>query len=67
MDLAAIANGTQNNISDAGVSQSVAIDILKKAQDIDQTTANSLIQAIPQAPTTPNLPANLGNHVNTTA
>jgi hypothetical protein len=53
--------------SDAGVSQSVAIDILKKAQDIDQTTANSLIQAIPQAPTTPNLPANLGNHVNTTA
>jgi hypothetical protein len=67
MDLAAVANGSQNNISDAGVSQSVAIDVLKKAQDIDQTNATALIQAIPQAPTTPNLPANLGKNVNTTA
>ena len=67
MDLTSVANGTQNNISDSGVSQSVAIDLLKKAINIDQSTANSLIQAIPQTPSVPNLPSNLGNHVNTTA
>jgi hypothetical protein len=67
MDAAAIASGTQNNISDAGVSQAVSVDVLKKAIDIDQTNATALIQAIPQTPSTPNLPANLGNNVNTTA
>ncbi|PRC92750.1 YjfB family protein [Solimicrobium silvestre] len=67
MDLAAVANGTSNNISDAGVSQTVALDVLKQALNIDQESATALIQAIPQSPTVPNLPANLGNHVNTTA
>jgi hypothetical protein len=67
MDLAAVANGSQGNISDSGVSQTVATDVLKKAIDIDQSNATALIQAIPQSPTVPNLPANLGNNVNTTA
>ena len=67
MDLAAIASGSQSNISDAGVSQTVANDVLKKAIDIDQSNATALIQAVPQTPTTPKLPANLGNNVNTTA
>lgn len=67
MDLAAVASGSKGNISDAGVSQTVAIDVLKKAIDFDQNNATSLIQAVSKAPTTPNLPANLGNHVNTTA
>ena len=67
MDLAAVANGSQSNISDSGVSQTVATDVLKKAINIDQTTASSLLQAIPAVSTGQNLPANLGNHVNTSA
>jgi hypothetical protein len=67
MDLAAVVNGSHNNISDSGVSQTVQLDLLKQAQNIDQTTANALIQAIPQTPNVPNLPAHLGNNVNTTA
>lgn len=67
MDLATVANGTHNNISDAGTSQTAQIDLLKKAINIDQTTATSLIKAIPQTPSVPNLPAHIGNNVNTTA
>ena len=67
MDLAAVANGSTGNISDSGVSQTVATNVLKQAIDIDQTNATALIKAIPQAPTVPNLPSNLGNSVNTTA
>jgi len=67
MDLSSVANGSQNDISDAGVSQSVAIDVLKKAINIDQSNATALIQAIPQSPTVPNLPPYLGNNINTTA
>lgn len=67
MDLSSVANGSQGNISDSGVSQTVATDVLKKAIDIDQTTASSLLTAIPAVPTVQNLPSNLGNHVNTTA
>lgn len=67
MDLATVANGTSSNISDSGISQTVQLDVLKQAINIDQSTANSLIQAIPQTPNVPNLPAHLGNNVNTTA
>lgn len=67
MDLAGIASSAQNNISDAGVSNQVANQVLGKAINIDQTNATALIQAVDQAPTTPNLPANLGKHVNTVA
>ncbi len=67
MDLSSVANGSQNNISDSGVSQSVQMDVLKKAIDIDQSNKTALIQAIPQSPSVPNLPSNLGQHVNTTA
>jgi len=67
MDLSSVANSSQSNISDSGVSQSVQVDLLKKAINIDQSNATALIQAIPQSPSVPNLPANLGNNVNTTA
>ncbi len=67
MDLAAIANGTTSNISDSGVSNQVANQILAKAINIDQTNATALIQAADQAPATPNLPSHLGNNVNTAA
>ncbi len=67
MDVSGVSNGSQSNISDAGVSQSVQIDVLKKAINTDQSNALALIQAVPQPPATPNLPPNLGNNVNTTA
>ena len=67
MDLSGIASSSSSNISDAGVSQSVAIDLLKKAENIDQSTVTALIQGITPAPASPNLPANLGNNVNTVA
>jgi len=66
MSLAAVANGSSGNISDSGVSQTVATDVLKKAINIDQSNASQLLAAIPPA-TPPNLPANLGTHVNTVA
>ncbi len=66
MDLSTVANAAPNNISDAGVSQTVAIDVMKQAMNIDKTTAMSLIQAIPPMPSVPNLPPHLGNNVNTT-
>ncbi|MET3107004.1 hypothetical protein AAKU67_001654 [Oxalobacteraceae bacterium GrIS 2.11] len=67
MDTTAIASSSQNNISDAGVSQTVAIDVLKKAINIDKANAATLLQSVAQTPDVPNLPAHLGNNVNTTA
>jgi len=67
MGVSGVSGDSQNNISDAGVSQSVQLDVLKKAINTDQSNALALIQAVPQPPTTPNLPPNLGNNVNTTA
>lgn len=67
MDLKAVANNNQSNISDSGVSQSVSTTMLKKAIDINQSTATQLLQAIPQPTSTPNLPAYLGKNINTSA
>lgn len=67
MDLSGIVSSSSSNISDAGVSQSVAIDVLKKAENIDQSNATALIQGITPPPAAPNLPAHLGNNVNTVA
>ncbi|WP_366844524.1 YjfB family protein [Flavobacterium sp.] len=38
--------------------------MLKKAQDIQASSASALIEAIPPVP---NLPPHLGNNINTTA
>ena len=67
MDLTAIASGNQSNISDSGVSQTVSTNLLKRAIDINQSTATQLLQAIPQTSATPNLPAYLGKNINTVA
>ena len=72
MDLASVASSTSNNISDSGVSQTVQVDLIKRAINIDQQSAAALIQAIPpapavQSPSVQNLPSNLGNSVNTSA
>jgi hypothetical protein len=61
MDVAGIAQ-TATSIADTGTRQAVGIAVLKKAQDIAASSATALIEAIP-----PNLPAHLGNNINTKA
>ncbi len=53
-----------NNLSSSRIDPSVGIAVLKKALDSDAATATALIDALPPAP---NLPAHLGQNVNTTA
>jgi hypothetical protein len=64
MDVTGIAK-LSTSIAETGIKQDVGLAVLKKAQQIEKTTANQLIQAIPPMPQ--NLPPNLGNTINTTA
>jgi hypothetical protein len=54
-------------MAETGTKQEVDIAILKKAQDIEISTATQMIDAIQAVPTVKNLPAHLGNSINTTA
>jgi len=49
------------------IQQQVGVAVLKKALDIEASTALALLQALPAAPSAANLPANLGQNINTTA
>ena len=52
----------------AGIqSVEVGFALLKKAQDIQKSTAAQLLAAIPAMPGAQNLPGHLGNTINTTA
>jgi hypothetical protein len=55
-------------MAETGTKEAVGMAVLKKAQDAEKTMASGLIAALP-APvaSTPNLPAHLGNTINTTA
>ncbi|MES2295614.1 MAG: YjfB family protein [Pseudomonadota bacterium] len=55
------------SIAETGTKQEVDIAILKRAQQIESSTATQLIEAIQPLPATPNLPAHLGSKINTTA
>lgn len=44
----------------------VGVSVLKKAMDMQKSNAMALIQALPPIPA-PNLPAHLGQNINTTA
>ncbi len=63
MGIAQLATG----IADTGTRQAVGIAVLKKAQDIQSSTATALIEALPPVQAAPNLPAHLGSQINTTA
>ncbi|TFW16484.1 YjfB family protein [Duganella callida] len=63
MDVTGIAQ-TATTIADTGTKQAVGIAVLKKAQDIQASSASALIEAIPPVP---NLPSHLGNTINTKA
>jgi hypothetical protein len=45
----------------------VGIAMLKRAQDIQASTATQLLEAVQSAAPAQNLPAHLGKNVNTTA
>ena len=66
MDATGIAK-LATSIADTGLRQDVQIAVLKRAQDIQATTATQLIEAAASATPAPNLPPHLGNHINTTA
>jgi hypothetical protein len=66
MDAMGIAK-LATSIADTGTRQNVAIAVLKKAQDIQASSAAQLLEAVQAAAPAQNLPAHLGNHVNTTA
>ncbi|MEM8510950.1 hypothetical protein RCH14_000241 [Massilia sp. MP_M2] len=63
MDVTNIAK-LSTSMAETGIRQEVGMTMLKRAMDIEASSAAQMIAAIPQAP---NLPANLGNSINTTA
>lgn len=66
MDVSSIGR-LATSIAETGLKQEVGVAMLKKAQDIQASSAAALIQAIPPVPKAANLPSNLGNTINTTA
>jgi hypothetical protein len=66
MDITSIASAS-SSMAQTGIKQEVGIAMLKKAQDIDKASAATLIEALPAAQRPQNLPANLGNTIDTTA
>lgn len=55
------------NLSNASTSQAISTAVLKKSIDLSAEGALALIQSIPGSHSTQNLPANLGQNINTTA
>ncbi|UTY55947.1 YjfB family protein [Massilia sp. erpn] len=68
MDVSGIAR-LATTIADTGVRQEVGVAVLKKAQEVQASSAAALIEAIPPVPSAgaANLPPNLGTRINTTA
>ena len=66
MDVSGIAR-LATSMAETGTSQEIDIAMLKKAQEIQLSTASQMIDAIPPMPGAQNLPAHLGNKINTTA
>ncbi|HZX27115.1 MAG TPA: YjfB family protein [Telluria sp.] len=65
MDIAGIAKAA-SSIAETGNKQEVDLAVLRRAQQIEKSTATQLVDAIQSVPT-PNLPAHLGTKINTTA
>jgi len=63
MDVTNIAK-LSSSMAETGIRQEVGVTMLKKAMDIQKDSAAQLLQALPQPQ---NLPAHLGNTINTKA
>jgi len=66
MDAMGIAK-LATSIAETGTRQNVGIAMMKKAQDIQASTAAQLLEGLQAAAPAQNLPPHLGNHINTTA
>lgn len=66
MDVTGIAS-VATSMAEFSANQAVGIAVLKKAMDLNAAGALALIEAIPAANQTANLPLHLGKNVNTTA
>jgi hypothetical protein len=66
MDINSIAN-LPANLTQAGLNDQAGTAVLKKALDIEATSAVALIQSLPQPAAPVNLPAHLGRNIDTTA
>jgi hypothetical protein len=66
MDVTGIAK-LATSIAETGTRQEVDMAVLKRAQQIETATATQLLEAIQPPQTVQNLPAHLGNKINTTA
>jgi inorganic pyrophosphatase/exopolyphosphatase len=65
MDVLAAAR--LSTIAETGNKQEVGLAMLKKQQDIAKSTATQLLDSVAPAQPVQNLPAHLGNKVNTSA
>jgi hypothetical protein len=63
MDVTNIAK-LATSMAETGIRQEVGMTMLKRAMDIEASSAAQMIASIPQAQ---NLPAHLGNSINTKA
>lgn len=66
MDAVSIAK-LASTIADTSNRTELGYAVLKKAQDVQASSAQALIEAIPPAPAASNLPSHLGQNVNTSA
>lgn len=66
MDVNSVAK-LASSVAETGLKQEVGLAVLKRAQQIQASTAAELINAVQSTPSVQNLPANLGNNINTTA
>jgi hypothetical protein len=63
MDVTNIAK-LSTSMAETGIRQEVGMTMLKRAMDIEASSAAQMLASIPQAQ---NLPAHLGNSINTKA
>ncbi|MFC3107780.1 YjfB family protein [Undibacterium arcticum] len=67
MDISGISN-LATSIADTGTKREVDLAVLKKAIDIDASSAAALVAALPPPTSLPNnLPPHLGQNINTKA
>ena len=66
MDVTGIAK-LSTTIAETGTRQEVDMAVLKRAQQIEASTATQLLDAVKPTQSVQNLPAHLGNTINTTA
>ena len=66
MDVTSIAK-LSTSMAETGNRQEVGIAVMKRAMDIQTASAAQMIQALEAVPQPQNLPAHLGNTINTKA